>query len=302
MKGGFEMTAMLQRILMVMLAAGLLATGANAYAVDRSIKGMIGHYVWRAMNKGHSSNHRLQVGDIELYYEVYGQGEPLLLLHGGTAFIESFFGQIPALSARYQVIVPDLRGHGRSTDSAAPLSYGLMADDIVGLMDALGIAQADVVGWSDGGIIGLEVAMRHPERLRRLVTIGSNYRVDGLLPDTLSMVQKLTPTSSFVARQGLFYRLVAPNPRHWPTLVEKIKRLWLSEPNFAPEVLQQIAAPTLVMVGEKDQVDHRHAREMAELIPTAQYVEIAGGTHLMPQERPGEVNRAILGFLGQDGG
>jgi pimeloyl-ACP methyl ester carboxylesterase len=177
-----------------------------------------------------------------------------------------------------------------------------MADDIVGLMDALGIAQADVVGWSDGGIIGLEVAMRHPERLRRLVTIGSNYRVDGLLPDTLSMVQKLTPTSSFVARQGLFYRLVAPNPRHWPTLVEKIKRLWLSEPNFAPEVLQQIAAPTLVMVGEKDQVDPRHAREMAELIPTAQYVEIAGGTHLMPQERPGEVNRAILGFLGQDGG
>ena len=272
-------------------------TSQLACAVNPAAFGIASHVAWRAFNLYQDPIHRIQLGDINVYYEAYGQGEPVILLHGGTGFVESMFAQVYALSTRYRVIVPDLRGHARTSDGAQPLSYGLMTEDVLRLMDALGIARAHIVGWSDGGVIGLNLAINHPNRVQKLVMISSNYQVNGLLPETQDMIQNLTPTAPFVVAQSLFYRVVASDPNHWDTLIAKIREMWLKEPNFSSEDLGKVQAPALVIVGENDMVNPRHCEEMAGLIPNATFTEVPGGTHSIPTERPNEVNQAIFQFL-----
>jgi pimeloyl-ACP methyl ester carboxylesterase len=120
------------------------------------------------------------VNDIQMYYAIYGTGDPLIVLHGGLAHSDVWGNQLPELSKHFKVIVADSRGHGRSTRSAQPYSYGLMASDVIALMDYLKIDKAALLGWSDGGIIGLDIAMNHPERLTRLFAFGANYNPAGL--------------------------------------------------------------------------------------------------------------------------
>jgi pimeloyl-ACP methyl ester carboxylesterase len=119
------------------------------------------------------------VNDIQMYYALYGEGEPVLLIHGGLGNADVWGYQVPALAAGHKVIVADSRGHGRSTRSAKPFGYQLMADDYLALLDHLGIDRTALVGWSDGGIIGLDIAIRHPERLSRLFAFAANYTPGG---------------------------------------------------------------------------------------------------------------------------
>jgi pimeloyl-ACP methyl ester carboxylesterase len=122
------------------------------------------------------------VNGIALYYAIYGHGAPLVLLHGGLASADYWSAQIPAFARSHEVIVVDSRGHGRSTRDARPYSYDLMASDVIALLDDLRIAKASIVGWSDGGIIGLDIAMRYPERIDRLFAFGANFDPTGLKP------------------------------------------------------------------------------------------------------------------------
>ena len=123
---------------------------------------------------------RASVNGIELYYAVYGKGSPVILLHGGLGNSDYWGNLIPALADRYQVIVMDSRGHGRSTRDAQPYGYDLMASDVLALMDFLKLPKADIVGWSDGGIIGLDIAMNHPDRIGKLFAFGANSNLAGL--------------------------------------------------------------------------------------------------------------------------
>ena len=135
-----------------------------------------------------------QVNDITMYYELHGEGEPLLLLHGGTASgAETWAYHIPKLAESYQVIVPDARAHGRTTDSEQPLGYALMADDYVKLLDKLGIEQANVVGWSDGAIVGLYMLQQHPERVRAFAGMEPNFTVEGTNPGFLEWATNVSP-------------------------------------------------------------------------------------------------------------
>ena len=165
-------------IVVVVLVGAALATAF--YRFNRSWVGLPAFYVWKAVSGKAHGGHYADINGIRIYYETYGTGRPVLVLHGGTGFIESVHYQISALAASRFVIAPDSRAHGRSSDSNQPLSYDLMANDMLKLLDKLNIAETDVVGWSDGGIIGLDLAMQHPERVRRLVVFGANYDVDGL--------------------------------------------------------------------------------------------------------------------------
>jgi pimeloyl-ACP methyl ester carboxylesterase len=136
--------------------------------------------VWRAISSQAHGGQYVNINGVRIWYETYGSGTPVLVLHGGTGSLEDMHKQIRALAATRFVVAVDSRGHGRSTDSDAPLSYALMANDMLKLLDQMNIRQTDIVGWSDGGIIGLDLAMHHPERVARLVAIGANYDVDGL--------------------------------------------------------------------------------------------------------------------------
>jgi pimeloyl-ACP methyl ester carboxylesterase len=164
-----------------------------------------------------------------------------------------------------------------------------MADDMLKLLDHLNIRQTDIVGWSDGGIIGLDLAMHHPERVGRLVAIGANYDVDGLQerPDLNGPVP---PVPRFYARN-------APDPAHWPELYRKVVTLWATQPQYTIAELGKIKAPVLVMAGEFDVIKRAHTDQLAHAIPTAEEVIIPGGTHDVVSDQAAAVNARILAFL-----
>ncbi len=240
----------------------------------------------------------LGVRGIRLYYEVHGHGPTLLLLHGGTGDGTQFARQVPAFAQRFRVIVPDLRAQGRTTDGPGPLTYHIMAEDVVALMDRLRIRSADVVGWSDGGIVGLDIAIHHPSRLKHLVTFGANFQPDGLMPDEVAWGSTASAQSLGPAVR-LEYQRLAPDPGHYEVAMNKILAMWRAEPRFTLAELHSIRARTLVAAGEHDLVRRDHTEALAHAIPGAQLWIVPGATHSVIHEEPDLVNERVLEFLGR---
>src|SRR5277367_2062918 len=268
---------------------GLAAIGCTTiYALDAPVRRWSQFYLWKVFSgKSHGGQH-IRVDDVSIYCETFGAGAPVLVLHGGVGYTEDMSFQIKALAKSHFVIAVDSRGHGRSTGANGPLSYSLMSDDMVKVLDSLKIDRVDVVGWSDGGIIGLDLAMRHPERVRRLVAISANYNPDGLA---------YTPSVEPVPRIALRYRLLAPNPDQWPDLYRNVVTMWRTQPQYTLNDLGRIKAPTLVIAGENDLIKREHTDQLAKAIPGSQESIIAGATHSVPIEKPDIVNAHILNFL-----
>jgi pimeloyl-ACP methyl ester carboxylesterase len=237
---------------------------------------------------------RASVNDIRMYYEIHGDGVPLILLHGGLGSTASWKNQIPVLSRDYQVIAVDSRGHGRSTLTEQRISYTLMTSDVVALMDYLDIEKAHILGWSDGGIIGLELAINHPERLNKVIAFGANYNPAGVRAD-VGENQKI---SDYIENAAEDYRTLSPDPKRWDEFLENIGQMWASEPNITAEQLGTITVPVLILDGDNDEfVYTEHTRDMARLIPTATLTLIPGAGHFAFGERPEETNEVILEFL-----
>jgi len=226
----------------------------------------------------------VSLGDISMYYEEYGQGEPLVLLNGGLSSTAVWANQIPVFAQRYRLILLDSRGQGRTTDGDVPITYHLMAEDTVRLMDHLGIGAAYIVGWSDGANIGLDLAIHYPTRVRALVAFAANTTPDGLTD----------------AAQGLSdeYRGLSPQPERLPVVVDKIRTMWLTEPNFTTEELASIRAPTLVIHGQKDElVRADHAASIAKAVSGAKFLLLPDAEHHAMTRRPQEWNKAVMAFL-----
>jgi pimeloyl-ACP methyl ester carboxylesterase len=258
------------------------------YAVNKPVRSWSRFYFWKVFSGKAHGGQRIRVDGASIYFETFGAGPPVLVLHGGIGCSEDMSSQIRALAKSHLVIAVDSRGHGRSTGANGPLSYSLMSDDMVKVLDSLKIDRADVVGWSDGGIIGLDMAMRHPERIRRVVAISANYNPDGLA---------FTPTAEPVPRIGLRYWLLSPEPAQWPALYRNVVTMWRTQPQYTLNDLGHIKAPTLVMAGEYDLIKREHTDQLAKAIPGSQESIIAGATHGVPIEKPDIVNREILHFL-----
>jgi len=184
---------------------------------DKANFGVPRFFLWRMVSHDFHGGNRADVNGVSLYYESYGQGPPVLLVHGAAAFLETMHPFITALASTHTVIAVDSRAQGRSTDSAAPLSYAQMGDDMIKLLDKLGIAQIDVIGWSDGGIVGLDMAMKHPSRVRRLVAISANFAASGVAPNALGPQAQ----AEIAAEIKPFYDAIAPDPSHFPVMVGK---------------------------------------------------------------------------------
>ena len=234
------------------------------------------------------------VNGIELYYQVHGEGTPLILLHGGLGHSGHWKNQIPVLSEHYKVIAVDSRGHGRSTMTEQQISFELMASDIVALMDYLEIERAHILGWSDGGNIGLYLAIHHPERLIKVVASGANYSPSGVRSD-IGENQKFL---SYIEDAIEDYQAVSSDPANWDAFFGNIGQMWASEPDFTVEQLGGISVPVLLLDGESDEAIYtEHTIEMAGLIPTAKLTLIPGTGHFGFWEKPAEMNQAILDFL-----
>ncbi len=284
--------------ILIVLAALVIAAPVIAYfAAGRETRGIINYYAWKTFSRDSGTGQRFPVNDISLYYEVHGSGKPVLLMHGGLVFIESFYNQIPALAKEFKVIAPDSRAHGRSTDTARPLSYRQMALDMAVLLEKLKLKKVDIVGWSDGGIIGLDLAMNRPDLVNKLVVIGTNFNTAGLDPKGVEETKKMTPETAELKPARDFYERVAPDPGRWPVFFEKVRTMWLTQPDYAPSDLKKIGAPTLIILGEKDSIKRDHGEEMQRLIPGSRFLIIKGASHFVGMEKPDELNKAILDFL-----
>ena len=228
------------------------------------------------------------VNGLDMYYEIHGEGPPLLLLHGGCGSISELW--ISYFSARFRVIAPEQMGHGRTADRIdRAFHYHDMAEDTVELTRQLGIKSASIVGYSDGGIIGLDIAIHHPERVAKLVVTGSNTRVDGYTPDNIEWLRTFDPGETPAADD--YARRSPDGAAHWPKLRERLRPMWLAEPDFSHDDVAGIQAPTLVIIGDDDIVTPEHAVEMFRTIPKAQLCVIPRGRHgAMPKE-------LILAFL-----
>jgi pimeloyl-ACP methyl ester carboxylesterase len=235
------------------------------------------------------------INGIKLYFAIYGAGDPvILLLHGGLGHSDVWGFQIPALAKRYRVITVDSRGHGRSTRNEASYSYQLMADDVLALLDWLEIPRASIVGWSDGGIIGLDIAMRHPERLEKLFVFGANYSVSGVKTG----FEDDPVFGAYIERSAKDYVRLSPTPDDFKGFVDAVVEMWMTQPEYSAAQLGSIRTPTVIADGEHDEaIKPQHTKEMASLIPGADLVIFPGGSHFAFLQDPEAFNKAVLKFL-----
>jgi pimeloyl-ACP methyl ester carboxylesterase len=250
------------------------------------------------------------VNGLQMYYEIHGAGAPLVLLHGAFGAIDLWGPILTTLAETHQVIAVEFQGHGHTADIIErPLGYEQLADDVAALTAHLGIAQADVVGYSMGGTTGLQLAIRHPELVRKLVAVSPNYRSDGYYPELLAGLQMLSPEIFTGTPEEAAYLRHAPNPENFPVLVEKQKVL-PQEFAFPDEDVATIAAPTLIVIGDSDVVRPEHAVALFRLLgggvpadltgslPNSQLAILPGTTHgTIIHERAGELMAVIEPFL-----
>ena len=242
------------------------------------------------------SNGYVEVNGARIHFAIYGtaNADAVVLLHGGLGAAEDFGSQIGALAANYHLVAIDSRGHGRSTDDEQPHGCHLMAGDVLGVMDSLGIASAAVVGWSDGGNIALDLAINNPDRLSRVFVLGSNYHTSGIRPS----VADDALIGAYVERAAAQYARISSTPDAFPALSGKVFAMWGSEPRFTEEQLRGITVPFTVAAGVYEEaVDQTHTRRMAELIPGAQLLLIDNASHFALWQQVEAVNQAILEFL-----
>jgi pimeloyl-ACP methyl ester carboxylesterase len=237
----------------------------------------------------------VSVNGIRLFYGEIGSGPPVLMLHGGLANSDYFGHQVRALADRHRVIVVDSRGHGRSTRDDRPFGYDLMADDVVALLDVLAIAKPDIVGWSDGGIIALDIAMRHPNRVGRIFAFGANTSKSGLKDD----FDQNPVFAAYIKRAGEEYARISPTPTEYEAFLSQIGRMWASEPNWSDDQLKTIRSPVMVADGEHDEgIKLEHTEYMAATIPGARILIMPGLSHFAFLQDPERFNAALLQFLG----
>lgn len=238
----------------------------------------------------------LDIGSVHTYYEVQGEGDPLVLLHGGLCAAETFDGMTPGLAERFRVYVPERRGHGRTADVDGPITYRNMAADTVAFMDVLGIGGAHMVGFSDGAAVAVHVALERPDLVRRLVLIGQAFNHDGLPPGMDEMLGDVAAHLPPMLAQ--LYGAVSPDgPEHFAIIVEKLATTWATEPSFTLETLATVAAPALFMMGDNDAVTLAHADAVRRTIPGSQLAVVPGATHGLPMEKPELTVRLVLDFL-----
>ncbi|GGS31154.1 alpha/beta fold hydrolase [Actinokineospora fastidiosa] len=249
------------------------------------------------------------VNGLRMYYEIHGAGDPVVLLHGALSGIETSFGALlPLLAKNRQVIAVEFQGHGRTADVDRPLTYPQLADDVAALLRHIGVDRADVLGYSMGGGIALELAMRHPDAVRKLVLASVTYTVDGCHPGLFEGMAELTPDMLVGTPFEEEYLRLAPDPQAFPALVEKVKGFDLSWRGWSEEAVRGIAAPTMVLIGDSDLARPEHAVEMFRLfgggvfgdvagLPDAQLAVLPGTTHVGITQRAEWIAPMVDEFL-----
>jgi pimeloyl-ACP methyl ester carboxylesterase len=239
----------------------------------------------------------IDANGIKIHYAIYGQGSPVVFLHGGLANTDYWGNQVKAVAAHHTVILIDSRGHGRSTRDARPYGYDLMADDVVAVLNALKISKADVVGWSDGAILGLDLALRHKDRVGKVFAFAANTVTSGVVEG----VEKNPTFAAYIERAGHEYAEHSATPKEYDAFVDQVSKMWANEPNWTDDQLKGIDTPVLVVDGDHDEAIKRaHTEYIAATIPHAGLLILPNVSHFAFLQDPDQFNFAILHFLGDE--
>ena len=253
--------------------------------------------------------HYAPVNGLNMYYEVHGAGRPLVLLHGALSAIGTSFGKVlPSLAKTRQVIAIEQQAHGHTADIDRPLTTEQMADDTTALLRHLGIDNADIFGYSMGAGIALAIAIRYSDLVRKLVLAAVTYNSDGFHPGMLAGMETLKPDDLAGSPWQEEYARTAPNPHDWATLVAKVKHMNRQIPDWPPEAIQSIKAPTLIIIGDSDIIRPEHAVEMFRLLgggvagdvaglPRSQLAVLPGTTHVTLVDRADWLLSMMTAFL-----
>ena len=236
----------------------------------------------------------LPVPGANIFHAQAGSGEAVVFLHGGLGNSDYWGWQIPEISKRYRTVVIDTRGHGRSTFSSPAITFAIMASDVIAVMDRLGIGRATIVGWSDGAITGLTLALSRPERVGALFAFGANFYASGLIQGGA----RSPVFAAYTARAAREYQALSPQPGRYPELLRAMRTVWATEPNLTRAQLGSIRARTWIVDGEHDEIIRRdHTAALAAAIPGARLRIQPGVGHFAMIQNPGQFNGELLAFL-----
>lgn len=250
-----------------------------------------------------------RVNGLNMYYEIHGEGQPLVLLHGALSAIGTSFGsQLPDLAKHRQVIAVEMQGHGHTADIDRPLRYEHLADDIAALLTEIEIAQADLYGWSLGAGVALQTAIRHPDRVRKLVLASVTYNSAGLYPELLAGIEQAKAEDLAGTPFYEEYARIAPNPQDFPRLFARQQQMDGEPQDWPAEAIRAIKAPTLLIIGDSDIVRPEHAIELFRLLgggvagdivglPRSQLAVLPGTSHVTLVERATWLVSMITQFL-----
>jgi pimeloyl-ACP methyl ester carboxylesterase len=260
--------------------------------------------------QGHAVANYARVNGLNMYYEIHGTGQPLVLLHGAFSAIGTSFEKVlPGLAKTRQVIAFDLQGHGRTADIDRPLTLEGMADDVAAALKQLGIERADIFGYSMGAAVALHLAIRHPEVVRKLVLASVSYNLSGIHPGLMEGMGDMKPEMMFGSPWHEEYIRIAPNPENFATLFAKKTQMDRGIQDLPAETIRAIKAPTLLIIGDSDLVRPEHAVEMFRLLgggvfgdtpaglPDSQLAVLPGTSHVMVVYRADLLLAIIPPFL-----
>jgi len=252
----------------------------------------------------------VSVNGLEMYYEIHGEGQPLVLLHGAFSGIGTSFGRIlPGLAKTRQVVAFELQGHARTADIDRPLTVEGMADDVAAALPQLGIEQADILGYSTGGAVALHFATRHPEMLRKLVLMSIGYSLSGIHPGLMEGMGQMKPEMMYGSPFHEEYMRLAPRPEDFARLFEKKTQMDRQLKDFSEDAIRGIKAPVLLMIGDSDLIRPEHAVEMFRLLgggvfgdtpaglPNSQLAILPGTSHVSIADRADWLISMIESFL-----
>ena len=235
-----------------------------------------------------------------VFTERAGEGDTVLLLHGGFGTNEDFASIVPELAKHFTVVAFERPGHGHTADTGEPFTYSVMTGYTVDFIEAMKLGPVHLIGWSDGGIIALLVAISRPDLVGRIVPVSANFDTSYYTPQTVEWLRSSTPESFRGQEPAVVkrYEETSPDgPSHFPVVFRKTMGMWLAEPNIPRQDLARISAPALVMAGDHDVIPAEHTVELFRSIREAELSIVPGTTHWLLAEKPEETGRAMVDFL-----
>ena len=256
---------------------------------------LVMYFFWRVTQRSNRQSGKVNVGDCLIYYECVGEGQALVLLHGGLSTIHAWYRIRPTLARQYKIISIDFRGHGKSQRGTKNLTYKQYAEDVIQVLNHIELPSVSIVGWSDGANTAFMLGIFYPEYVRNLIAISGNMHPSGLIPEKISEIKGFA-----TSKPPFWLNLIHKNinsEKKAKKLRDNVAKLWETKPQLSNHDMLKISAPTLLVRGEFDDISLEHTQKIQALIPDSELLSFSGVGHNVLTQANKELLKAIDAFI-----